>query len=295
VRFPNGLAVLPLLWPISQSLLPARVREGRGTAPLRAGAFVALLVTLAFLTLAVSLVGVRRVAYFTCVPLWDLAQISLRTNELLVPKAAITLPQLDLARLEWISRENRCDYRRVLWEGRKTQAIGWTHLTAAEAREVVARWLEAIAAHPRAYLDHRLRVTARMLFLTDLGTHGRLASKVVFGGHQLAATEAFEHAIVFSERPGYPLVERLFQRCAESLLCRPWPYLLVAIAVFASGLRRPGAHARFARTLAASGLLSVAPLPVIAPSTDFRYAVWLVAAALIGAVFALRPSGDQAR
>ena len=40
--------------------------------------------------------------------------------------------------------------------------------------------------------------------------------------------------------------------------------------------------ARFARSLMASGLLSVAPLLAIAPSTSFRYAVWLVATGLIG-------------
>src|SRR5262249_39752551 len=75
--------------------------------------------------------------------------------------------------------------------------------------------------------------------------------------------------------------------CAETVLCAPWLYLAIALAVWIGAWSRRTEEATLARAVVSSGLLSVAPLFVIAPSPDFRYSVWLIAAALIGGLVLL--------
>jgi hypothetical protein len=50
--------------------------------------------------------------------------------------------------------------------------------------------------------------------------------------------------------------------------------------VIAAG-RLAGARGRFARAIACSGLLYVAPLAVVAPAVEFRYTLWLYPATAI--------------
>lgn len=61
----------------------------------------------------------------------------------------------------------------------------------------------------------------------------------------------------------------------------PWVYILVAIATFLASFRIADQNARAARWIAASGLVYIAPLPLIAPSTEFRYSLWLISATLV--------------
>jgi hypothetical protein len=280
LRFNNVLTVVPLVWllaePLSTAPMARRLAGALGPVRRRSAVFAALSAAMLSATCAIDTLGVKRVHYVAAVPLWDLAQISLARGELLVPRSAITNPQLDLARLEWISRPYRCDYRSVRVDGQLTQDIGWQHLTGAEARAILWTWLRAIVAHPREYLAHRLRVSRMLLF------GGRPAFR-----HVVGATEGFTNPFTFEVRPGYPTVQTVLRRCVGTPVCLPWPYAVLATAVLLACLRRRGDDCRLARAIAASGLLSVAPLVVIAPSTDLRYSVWLIAAAPIAAALAL--------
>jgi hypothetical protein len=69
---------------------------------------------------------------------------------------------------------------------------------------------------------------------------------------------------------------------ARPTFYRPWLYVLLGLGVSAASLFIAGERAKFAGAIALSGLLSVAPLPVIAPSPDFRYSIWCVATSLVG-------------
>ena len=288
VRFNNPLTILPLLWRISEAVVLSRnAWGGRSPALVCSGIFLGLISAMLALTVAVNTVGVRRYAHFVAVPLWDLAQISLETNEMLVPAAAITRPDLDLRRLRAISRPYRCDYRRVWREGKMRQDIEWTHLGQKEAREIVIHWLEAIVDHPGAYLRHRMRVTKAALLDPTLGTPRRTAAALIFGEQRLESIKTFALPFEFHARPGYASVKRVFAFCAGTILCRPWLYLLIATAWCILGWRARSEEMRLAGSLASSGLLSVIPLVVVAPSTDFRYSVWLVATAVIASVIAI--------
>jgi hypothetical protein len=269
VRFNNVLTVFPLLWLLSDALLPARSRVRR------AGAFAGLLVAMLAGTFALNTLGVERRAYYAAVPLWDLAWISIRTQQLLVPSVAITNPDLDLARLEKIVRPFRCDYMRVydIYTGEASQDIEYTQLSGEEANEIIAAWLGGMVRHPFAYASHRLRVAQRLFFEPD----------PVFV-HLMQNKASYPLPFRFSERPGYREWKRVFEASAKSILCRPWIYTVIAGLVWALSWRGRSDGARFARAVAASGLLSVLPLLALAPSADFRYAVWLVAAAPLSAL-----------
>jgi hypothetical protein len=227
---------------------------------------------------------VKRYSYFAAVPLWDLAQISLMTDQLLVPDAAIARPGLDLERLRSISRTYRCDYERITVDGKQTQDILWENLSADESREIVASWLAAIVAHPAEYLRHRGRVMVRLLADPE--------PVFVLKSIPMWFSPAF---FEFSPRPGWGAFEWLLGICANSFLCGPWVYGLLACAVWGYSWRDRSDRARLARAISGSGLLSVLPLFVLTPSIDYRYSLWLVAAALISAALLYPSSGMSKR
>ena len=75
----------------------------------------------------------------------------------------------------------------------------------------------------------------------------------------------------------------------------PAPYVLLAIACALLAWRRRGdLRADCALAMATSGLLYVAPLPLVAPSAELRYSGWLFAAATMSliALVAARRSGQ---
>ncbi len=282
VRFNNVFTVVPLVWWLADRLFPFWRRGRVGVR--RAVAFSAVFGVLLLATSLVNTLGVKRLSYFAAVPLWDLAQISLMTDQLLVPESAIVRPGLDLERLRSISRAYRCDYERIYVNGKQTQDILWDHLSRDESREIVVSWLAAIVAHPVEYLRHRSRVMARLL--SDPDPVFVLKSIPVW---------FFPQAFEFSPRPGWGAFKWLLGVCANSFLCWPWVYGLLACAVWGSSWRVRSERARLARAVAGSGLLSVLPLFVLTPSIDYRYSLWLVAAALISAALLYDSSGTSMR
>jgi hypothetical protein len=281
-RFNNVFTVIPLVWWLSDRLFP--FWRGGSKAIRRAVAFGAVFAVLLLSTSLVNTVGVKRYSYFAAVPLWDLAQISLMTDQMLVPEAAIARPGLDLKRLREISRTYRCDYERITVNGKQTQDILWEHLSVDESREIVGSWLAAVAAHPVEYLRHRGRVMARLL--------GDPEPVFVLKSIPVWFSPAFYE---FSPRPGWGAFEWLLGVCANGLLCWPWVYGLLAFAVWGYAWRSGSEQARLAGAVAASGLLSVLPLFVLTPSIDYRYSLWLVAAALISAALLYPSSGIAKR
>ena len=99
----------------------------------------------------------------------------------------------------------------------------------------------------------------------------------------------------FSPRPGWGAFEWLLGVCANSFLCWPWVYGLLACGVWGTAWRNGSEQARLAGAVAGSGLLSVLPLFVLAPSIDYRYSLWLVAAALFSAALLYPSSGMSKR
>jgi hypothetical protein len=231
---------------------------------------------------AISSIGVERRPYRAAVPLWDLAVLSLMRHEMLIPEYAIHPPGLEIARLRAITRAWRCDFYDHADGLNVTTDMQYTNLTHLEADRLIRDWLVTITRHPGAYAAHRWRISRRLFSDPMMKLH-----------HRMESIPSFRLPFRFERRPGYEPVHRMLKGATRTLLYEPWLYLLLALAALAVSVATPGAEARLARALASSGLLSVIHLPVTAPSIDFRYSIWLIAAGLIAWLLLARALGTR--
>lgn len=252
-------------------------RLRRPDAPLRAGtvalaAAVAAGAIFAAGRLIDRMLVEKPVSTFAAVQVFDLAAISVATDEMLLP--AFLLPDgFTLA----VLRERHVGYnnvplflppagvKEVLWE--------WS-LNSREREALGAAWRDALLAHPKAYLAHRLAV-AGWLF-------GRYRND---RPRELAFVPRIEP---FRDNPPLEANDTSLHRVAVHWYGRavgwwgyaPVTHLAIAAAVLAVAWRRRSEPAgRFAVAVAASGLAYVAPLPLVAPSAELRYSGWLFVAA----------------
>jgi hypothetical protein len=274
LREPNLFGVLPLLW-LLVGAVPALERPA--SRRLAAAGFLA-----AGFVVGVSVldnVGVTRLPYRAAVPIWDLARMSLARNDLILPRYAIQNPDLDLARLRSISQDHRCDVHDPADGEKVTTDVTYRALSDDQADRLLRDWISAIVAYPGDYFRHRGHVTRR-LFLEPM----------MPVWHQMESIDGFELDVRFAPRPLYRQVHRGLLWSAKHGLFTPWIYLVLAGLVVAASHRVRGETAVEARAIAWSAILYVAPLPVIAPSVDFRYSIWLVAGSLVALVVLLSHS-----
>ena len=211
--------------------------------------------------------------------MWDLAAISLDTNQVLLP-AETRKPELALDDL----RAAYVPYASVpIYTTTHGRVIGPYFLHHDPAVATLRKaWLAAIVAHPVAYAAHRWRAT-RALF----------GNKPREWPHELTyVDEELQFANNPAVTPNRSALHGASIRYAEALrdtaLLAPWPYLALGVAALAlAGRRRARANAQAALAVLASGLAYAAPLPLITPGADLRYLGWTCLAAVIGAALAL--------
>jgi len=135
-------------------------------------------------------------------------------------------------------------------------------------------WLRAVAAHPIAYLSHRL--TFLWTFLAGSNLTLELDKLSLRYETPLARNHYFMSLMA------------LYGMLKCTILFRPGIWLIFAAAVGASAWRArmtpPGA---FAVSVAASGIIYILSFGVFGVAADFRYAYWCVLASLAGLIPAL--------
>jgi hypothetical protein len=132
-----------------------------------------------------------------------------------------------------------------------------------ESRALSADWRAAITKHLRGYLRHRKSVAKALLGL---------------GGSFSAVYDSFGDPDLMSplhHRASTSDWERSWQMIVRAVdktpLCRPWLYLIAAIAAIVLARRKP-----LLRALAISGIAYELTLFVLAPLSDYRYSHLLV-------------------
>lgn len=264
--------VAPLLWLV---LSAVSAREApRGLRQL-AGLGAILVLTLAGV-LAVNNVGVIRQPYRTVVPLWDLARISMLAQEMLVPDYALVNPYITVPSFK--VSHNRAD----------APSMQWKRLTPEQVSDISSRWLAAIIAFPTHYLDHRWHVTYR-IFFDPIDPLLHFTMPTIF----YPSSVLIERGMGFEKRSGYTEVYGALQFLSRTPIYRPWTYVLVSLLVVAWCFAGASERRLEAGFVAVSGLLYVTPLPLIAPSVDFRYTIWLFPATAIGALLLLRVKAQR--
>jgi len=285
VRHNTWPALLPLLYIVAARPVEGAPSPRRGRGALRRIALTLMLFALLFgLAKAINGLGARHVIMWAQVPLWDLAAISVLTGRDEVPDYVLIDSQ----------RNHGSERLAHFFDSRTVAPLFWRdggfarfELLPEEARRLLRDWLLAIRAHPREYAVHRLRTTSRLLGLSGRvgGEYHRDHSGSEPEGCQrprgLLRSRLSALPTRFDDGPMTARFTRVLDRLSETGLYRPWLYVLLSAAIFVASFRIQGRPAFLARCIALSGLLYVAPLPLVAPSVEFRYTVWLFEATVV--------------
>lgn len=216
---------------------------------------------------------VQRMSTFGVVQLWDLTAVSLATGEMLVPDFArpdgITLDQL---------RAKMSRYANVpLYAPPHALRDGLSDpFTPGESRRLWAAWFGAIRDHPGAYAAHRLSVASALFGRYRNDRPSDLAFVPFVIGY------ADNPTILINDSALHGWAVAHYQRAVGWWLYAPVAWIVVALgAAIAGGRLRDDFRGRCALAAGTSGLLYIAPLPLVAPSTELRYNGWLFAAASV--------------
>lgn len=143
--------------------------------------------------------------------------------------------------------------------------------TAAHRAAIERAWKAIVPSYPTAYLEYRWHVLRERIHLGDreipLATYVRFTDALDADGSAGHAARASR--IQRQLRDG-------MRWLGTSWLFRPYVYLALSLAFVGLCLRR-----RELAALALSGLANEAALFFLAPTIDYRYSIWLVAATVI--------------
>ena len=236
---------------------------------------------------------VERRPLWPMLALWDLAAISVATDELQLPAfthgAGLSTQELrDTGAFDPVTATS------LFAHSRSGIGSGLDHPYPPEQRAELARvWLKSVLEHPRAWLAHRMRTMALLC-----GRHDAQPRGVAY----------YRDRAGFRDNPRlpeawFPATQDAFYDVAARLstgwVFSAMPYLLThaAVAVWAWLRRRRNDPALVIGT-ALSALLYTASFVVLAPSTELRYLTWPIVSAPLVLAFAIgmqRPARNQRR
>ncbi|GGA81470.1 hypothetical protein GCM10011521_19780 [Arenimonas soli] len=271
-------AALPLLaWVAWREWPGSRLRVGLATAALAVGLHLAA-------GLANLAPGARDTPVWPVIAMWDIAAVSIAQDRVLFPpdwvEPGLTVQDL---RRDFSPFVNVPSF--ASGQLRLNFYYDYTPAQYAELRNV---WLSLPLDHPRAYFGHRAEVSAYLLGL-------RQAQQPDFQVLQPAIVPLRDNPAV---APPSGALHRALQPRLDALVDTPlfagWIYLALSVAVLlATAVRRRGPGDGLAAVVAGSGLLIALPLLLLAPSADFRYLAWTVAASLMAAAIAAFPRRES--
>ncbi len=298
---PNGFsAVLPLaIWMgflVARDHLPLAVQAKLATPFRRAGIGIGILLgmigsshlaTLWILGGQGQHVRLQQILYA-----YDLVGISVRTGRNHLPNVFYPDDEpLTLEELRWIYHPHTSYFlfwgrpgpRRLL---QRQLGSPWVEPLGSPEVDVLARaWIEAVFSEPEAYLSHRLE-----LFLAHLGM---LPDTPRFKILLPANARAYNSSgpTVF-DMPHHRWLVGYVNGYRDSLLLKPWLYVLIAVAVLAAAFRVASPHRVAIGVLAASSICYVLPYGLIGIHSEFRFMWWPELAAVLGVIILLAGFGE---
>lgn len=241
------------------------------------------------------LLATERRELWPMLALWDMAAISVATDQLQLPPFTHGAG-LDVNELRDTGAFNPVSVTYLFSNSRSGMNNGFLVPYSAEQRHAIARaWWKAIGDHPLAYLAHRAETT-RLLFGKQSGaSHGipYYRARTAYRDNPALPTPWFDSL----QQGLYAIADQLQSTWLFSAL----PYLLIDAAAFAlAWTRRRSWQAAIALGMSSSALLYAASFLVLAPSAELRYLTWPIIAALPALGLALsarqiRSSGSETR
>ncbi len=157
----------------------------------------------------------------------------------------------------------------------------WIQPLGSPEVDVLARaWVEAVSSEPEAYLSHRFE-----FFLANLGVGANIPRfKTLLPPH---AREYNSSGATVFDMPHHRWLVRYVNGYQDSLLLKPWLYLLIAVGVVTAAFWVASPHRVAIGVLAASSLCYALPYALIGIHTEFRFMWWPVLAAVLAAILLL--------
>ena len=220
----------------------------------------------------------RRVPLWPATAEWDLAAISIASDEMLLPDFMIgpglDIPELAEAFREWSMTPMLQNTR----HGMRDPFMD--DFTPEQLSTLRSTWLGAIRAHPQAWLAHHARQARALLGVHDPSWPREL----------LYVDDEFQYRDNPRIARNDSALHKALMRGAAALSTTPllagWPYLLLGLAALPAAWRRRGELSGVsALVLLASAWLYVMPLIVLVPA-ELRYLGWSCLASVLAAAIA---------
>lgn len=273
-------AAVPLFFCLADAWFgTAQLRGGEKTASrimapvLAMGLFAAALLA----GWAIGNLGVERMTKWGTIAVWDMAAVSLREERLLVPRSALNVKdeseEESLVRLQ--------DAFEPYLNGTLIRAASL--FPEGNEKELLDAWLALPLSYPGSYLGHRSTV-----FLGLLGTPWNMMNLPY--QHEIHPND-LGLQLAHKDSRLLPQVMAWVEASVKTPFYKPWLYLCLLVATMAFALSRRGWTksfcGRFPLYLGCSGLLYLSPLFFLAPATDFRYTLWMVASSVVLTAYTL--------
>ncbi|MGE3836121.1 MAG: hypothetical protein AB7H43_15255 [Acidimicrobiia bacterium] len=271
----SAFVVVLVLWPLPERLLALR-RESRVLAVARRAALSAALV---LLVLASQLLFNRVVVQPDRTLLAqgaigvDLAALSIRVDEMLLPPAALAPgTTLDTLRANY-----QVETGDQLYFANPPQLVLMGSQSAVD--DLRDRWLDAIRAHPVAYAKQKVKFGMALLGVSrpTFGVYGGRGSQPEEFGLRCPLDPTYEEGL-------WEVAHRQLVKVENNGFGRPWIFALLGVGVLAlAAVRREQVTA----ALVLSGFASTVVFFALSSSATFRY-LWMmvvfVSIALLGSL-----------
>jgi hypothetical protein len=273
-------AAVPLLFCLADAWFSSAPRRGgesggnRSRIPILA---MGLFTTALLAGWAIGSLGVERMTKWGTIAVWDLAAVSLREERLLIPRSALNVK--DESEAESLARLQ--DAFEPHLNGTLVRAASL--FPESNKKELFDAWLALPLRYPGSYLGHRSTV-----FLGLLGTPWNTMNLPY--QHELHGND-FGLQLAHADSRFFQQVLAWVEASVKTPFYKPWLYLGLLLTAVVYALTRRGwtmnFTGRFPLYLGISGLLYLFPLFILAPATDFRYTLWMVASSVVLTAYTL--------
>lgn len=256
---PNAAIAAPLL--ATYAIWPTRFMQRSAVAYVPAAAFFVALVPLVYY----GLLGAERQHPLHSILVFDLGGVTHFSGENQFPvawspeqNALLTTRCYDPTHWDTYWHLEPCPFVMERLESPDDRLFGSGRLVSA--------WLDAVIAHPLAYLAHRATFMRQFLLRSNLA---------------LPVWDWQEPQSAYGRNPYFMPVLQLHNALQPTPLFRPGTWLLACAAICVLAFpRRHRPAVAFALAVSACAVLYVLSFAVLGVAADFRYAYWSVLAAL---------------
>jgi hypothetical protein len=215
----------------------------------------------------------KKVALWQTVALWDMARVSIKTEQLLLPEFTIgegmTLDDLSRANTPWTNTHLFSKTRSGVNSG-----LGHPY-TKQQNKLLFKAWFDMIKTFPGAYFSHRAEVSGELLRINDsqnkpIDIFYTRKQKYFSGGHTL------------NDSTVNLTITNWIDKHRNDFYFKGWFYISIQLMIlFLLLTKRKSPGSEFVLAVVCSGLLSVLAHGIVAPSAEQRYLIWLVNSTLL--------------